>query len=72
MGAGRKIEAVQLMQEYIKEYLGETFALSDLARASFYSPWYSHRLFVEMLHVTPADYVRKFRLSQSVLKLRDE
>ena len=67
-----KTDAVQAMQEYIKRHLDETITLADLAGVSFYSPWYSHRIFVEALHVTPADYIRRFRLSQSALKLRDE
>ena len=72
MDIDRKINAVGAMQEYIKNHLDEPITLADLSRASFYSPWYAHRLFVETLHMTPADYIRRFRLSQSALKLRDE
>lgn len=64
--------AVQKMQEYIEAHLDETITLSDLARASLYSPWYSYRLFVKWLKMTPADYIRKLRLSRSALRLRDE
>ena len=72
MDADRKNEAVQKMQEYIKKHLNEPISLTDLSKVSFYSPWYSHRIFVELLHMTPADYIRRFRLSQSALCLRDE
>ena len=66
-----KLAAVNSMQVYIKEHIGELITLADLAKVSFYSPWYSHRLFVEALHITPADYIRRLRLSRSALMLRD-
>ena len=71
MDADRKTSAVQAMQEYIKTHFNESITLADLSRVSFYSPWYSHRLFLNALHTTPADYIRRFRLSRSALKLRD-
>lgn len=64
--------AVQRMQDYIEEHWAETISLADLARASLYSPWYSYRLFQKWLHLTPAEYIRKLRLSKSALRLRDE
>ena len=67
-----QIEAVQRMQDYIKEHLNEEIKLADLARASMYSPWYAHRLFQQWLSMTPADYIRRMRLSKSALMLRDE
>lgn len=66
-----QIEAVQKMQEYIDKHLYEEITLADLARVSLYSPWYSYRLFVRLLNLTPADYIRRLRLSRSALKLRD-
>lgn len=39
---------------------------------SLFSPWYAYRLFSQVLNMTPADYIRRFRLSKSVLMLRDE
>ena len=67
-----QIEAVQRMQDYIDEHLHENIALADLAKASLYSPWYSYRLFIQWINMTPADYIRRLRLSKSALKLRDE
>ena len=64
--------AVQRMQDYIGENLTRDITLSDLARASLFSPWYSYRLFREQLGLTPAEYVRKLRLSQAAVRLRDE
>ncbi len=66
------IEAVQRMQDYIGSNLYEDISMADLARASMYSPWYSYRLFVQLLHMTPAVYIRRRRLSESALRLRDE
>ena len=66
------IDAVQRMQDYIKLNLNSNITMADLAKVSQYSPWYSYRLFVECLHMTPAVYIRRLRLSESALRLRDE
>ncbi|MEA5085137.1 MAG: AraC family transcriptional regulator [Lachnospiraceae bacterium] len=65
-------EAVQRMQDYIAEHLCENITLGDLSKVSLFSPWYSYRLFTQFTNLTPADYIRRFRLSRSALKLRDE
>lgn len=67
-----QIEAVQRMQDYIEAHLYETISLADLARASLFSPWYAARLFNELTGFAPADYIRRLRLSQSALRLRDD
>jgi AraC-like DNA-binding protein len=67
-----KIDAVINMQEYIETHLNESITLADLSRVSCYSPWYSYRLFIEFVKMTPSDYIRRLRLSKSALKLRDE
>lgn len=66
------IEAVQRMQDYIRANLDGAITMADLARAALYSPWYSYRLFVQCLHITPSAYIRRLRLSRSALRLRDE
>ena len=66
------IEAVQRMQDYIEAQLDTNITMADLANVSKYSPWYSYRLFVDLLHMTPAVYIRRLRLSKSALRLRDE
>ena len=66
------IMAVQRMQDYIEKHLNENITLSDLSKVSLFSPWYSYRLFKEYTNYTPADYIRRFKLSKSALKLRDE
>ena len=66
------IEAVQRMQDYIATHLDMNITMADLAKVSKYSPWYSYRLFTDLLHMTPAVYIRRLRLSKSALRLRDE
>lgn len=65
-------EAVSRMQDYIASHLCEKVTLGCLAMVSLYSPWYSYRLFTQWTNMTPADYIRRLRLSTSALKLRDE
>ena len=67
-----QIEAVQRMQEYIEKRLRESISFADVAKVSLFSPWYARRLFLEYTGVTPSEYIRKLRLKQSALKLRDE
>ena len=62
--------AVQRMQDWIADNPGREITLSELSRVSFFSPWYSHRLFREELGLTPAEYVRKLRLSMAAVRLR--
>ena len=67
-----QILAVQRMQDYIEQHLNENITLAKLSEVSLYSPWYSYRLFVRWLSITPVDYIRRLQLSQSALRLRDE
>ena len=67
-----QIKAVQRMQDYIEEHLREDISFADVAKVSLFSPWHARRLFLEYTGVTPAEYIRKLRLKQSALKLRDE
>ena len=60
-----QIEAVQRMQEYIEKHLCKRISFAELAKVSLFSPWYARRLFLEYTGVTPAEYIRKFNLSQS-------
>lgn len=65
-------ESVQRMQNYIEAHLCEAITLADLAEASLFSPWYSYRIFKELTGLSPADYIRRLRLSRSALRLRDD
>ena len=67
-----RIDAVQRMQDYIESNLEQDISMADLSKAAGYSPWYSYRLFQNLLYMTPAVYIRRLRLSKSALRLRDE
>lgn len=67
-----QIQAVQRMQDYIEAHLCEEITLADLAKVSLFSPWYARRLFIQWTNYTPADYIRRLRLSKSAIRLRDE
>ena len=65
-----QILAVQRMQDYIEENLEREISLADLARASLFSPWHSYRLFRQYTGLTPAEYIRRLRLSRSAVRLK--
>jgi AraC-like DNA-binding protein len=67
-----QILAVQRMQDYIEEHYNSEITLADLSKVSLFSPWYSYRLFRQYIGLTPAEYIRKIRLSKSALKLKNE
>lgn len=66
-----QVEAVQRIQDYIEKHLCDEISFTDLAKASCFSPWHARRLFIEYLSITPAEYIRKLRLRNSALQLRD-
>ncbi len=65
-----QILAVQRMQDYIEAHLMQEITLGDLAGISMFSPWYSYRLFKQYTGLTPADYIRKLKLSRSAQQLK--
>lgn len=65
-----QILAVQRMQDYIEKNNAEEITLSDLARESLFSPWYSYRLFCDVVGLTPTGYIRKYRLTQAAKRLK--
>lgn len=67
-----KIEAVQRMQDYINNHLGEDISLTRLAEVAHLSPWYSAKIFKELTQLSPGDYIRRLKLSRAALRLRDE
>ena len=52
-------KAVRLMQDYISEHIYEDISIEDLAKAASFSPWYSRKLFIKHLGMTPAVYIRR-------------
>ena len=67
-----QILAVQRMQDYIETHLDEKIGLSELSQVSLFSPWYSYRIFQEYTGMTPAHYIRRFRLAKAALRLKNE
>ncbi len=67
-----RMEAVQRMQDYIEAHLSQPITLAQLAQAALFSPWYCARVFKEFTGLAPGDYIRRRKLSQSALRLRDE
>lgn len=65
-----QILAVQRMQEYIAAHLDSDLTAAELARASLFSPWHSYRLFRQYTGLTPAEYIRRMRLSESARWLK--
>ena len=65
-------KAVRRMQDYIHDHLSEEISMADLAKAASFSPWYARRIFIRVLGMTPAVYIRRLKLSRSALRLRDE
>ena len=67
-----RIAAVEKMQEYIEKNLDKEISLSQLSSESMFSPWHSYRLFKLYIGITPSEYIRKLRLSQSAMRLKKE
>lgn len=67
-----QILAVQRMQDYIEAHIDEEITMAELSRTALFSPWYSYRIFKAQTGLTPADYIRRLRLSRSALKLKNE
>ena len=65
-------QAVRKMQDYIHEHIEENIEFTDLAKSVSFSPWYTRKLFIKYLEMTPAVYIRRLKLSKSALRLRDE
>ncbi len=64
--------AVQRMQNYISTHFTEDITLAKLSDEAMFSPWYAHRLFKEKTVVSPADYIRKLRLTEAAKRLKNE
>ena len=60
-----QMKAVQRMQEYIEEHLEEDITPANLSEVSLFSSWHSYRLFKNYLGMTPAEYIRRLRLSHT-------
>lgn len=60
-----KINAVQKMQDYIKNHINQEIKIDEIAKASGYSKRHAARIFKELLGKTLLEYVRAIRLTDS-------
>lgn len=67
-----QIQAVRLMQDYIRSHINEDISIDTIAKEISYSESYARKIFIKHLGMTPAVYIRRLKLSKSALKLRDE
>lgn len=67
-----QILSVQKMQDYISDNLFEEITPADLGKAAGFSPWYARRLFLKHTGLSPADYIRRMRLSRSAMRLKNQ
>lgn len=63
-------EHIQKAIDFIEENLKSEIDLDAAAKASGYSPYHFLRIFKEVAHLTPGDYIRKRRLTE-IVKLMD-
>jgi len=59
-------EHIQKAIDYIEENLKYDISLSDCAKAAGYSTYHFARIFREVTKLTPADYIRKRRLTEII------
>lgn len=71
MSQAQIIMAVQKMQEYIENHIGQEITLKQLSGACAYSPWHAARIFKDVTGKTPFEYIRALRLSKAAISLRD-
>lgn len=62
-------EKIQTTIEYIEDNLNEKISLEDLAKQTFLSKYYYHRLFHTLVGETVMEYVRKRRLTEAAKEL---
>lgn len=64
-------ESLQKVLDYIEENLYEDIDLEQLASVACYSKYHFLRIFKETFDMTPAEYVRRRRITESVRDLAD-
>lgn len=66
-----KIEAIKRVQDYISANLMNKITLLELSKVSYYSTFYTEKIFKEIVGVKLFDYIRKLRLTEAAKNLRD-
>lgn len=63
---------IQRALDYIEENLKNDISNADLAHVAGYSEYHFLRIFKEAVHLTPADYIRKRRISEIARRMETE
>ena len=71
MDIWEKINTAQRMQDYIHGHIDEKISLEDICEAARYSKWHSLRIFKEIFHKTPFEYIRALRLTKAATGCRE-
>lgn len=64
-----KIDQIKLSIEYIENHFQETISLTTLARVAGMSPKYFCKIFKEVTHQTPVDYLILYRVEKACILL---
>lgn len=71
MSQQENLSAIRKVQEYLQAHLNERITLQSLAKVSGYSPYHCAHLFKACLGMGPLTYLRKLRLTEASLRIRD-
>lgn len=69
--ANRSETVVSLFIEYVHEDITRTFDYNAFAKSKGYSPNYFRKIFKDVMHVTPWEYVKQIRLRKARQLLRE-
>lgn len=64
-------EKIKLMMIYIHERFSDKLNIADIANAAFISERECYRTFQSVMHMTPTEYIRKYRLQIACRMLAD-
>lgn len=72
MDTWEKLRVAQRMQDYIHQHISENITLEDICEAAMYSKWHSFRIFKEVFHKTPFEYIRAMRLTKAARDIKND
>lgn len=67
-----KFDSIVPALQYIMEHYTETIRIADLAKACYVSESYFRRIFLECMHVSPAEYMNQFRINKACELIKNE
>ncbi|MDD3478048.1 MAG: AraC family transcriptional regulator [Candidatus Izemoplasmatales bacterium] len=66
-----KIVMVKQIQRYVHQNIQVPLTLQEISNHIHYSPWYTARIFHEVMGLSLFEYIRRLRLTQAAKVLRD-